>query len=1141
MSDDASLLAADEYARQSALDITRSFIVQAPAGSGKTELLIQRYLCLLSTVENPEEILAITFTRKAASEMQLRLLSAMRDAKEGRDADQPHQRTTRDAAQRALERDASKGWRLLESPQRLRVQTIDALNASIARTLPFSSGLGASVDVASDDAIRLLYGSAAAATLDWLASADSQNAAAVETLLVHLDNNTALYIGHLTRMLQSRDQWLSITGSGNDQSLDADALRTRLEKSIADQVTAQLRKVAALVPADLVTEILYLARYAARNVSADSPPAQQLRLLEFCEHMPGAEPSTIGVWCGLAELLLTRAGGWRKTVNRNVGFPPGDTGEKQRMLALLERLNRQELLAVELSQLRVLPPVQYADEQWNVLLALFRLLPLAVAELRRMFAEQRVTDYIEIAMAAHNALGNVEDPGDMALLLDYSIQHLLIDEMQDTSISQYELLVKLVAGWQPGDGRTMFCVGDPMQSIYRFRNAEVGEFLLARQKGVGPVQLDALVLRRNFRSGENLVHWFNTIFGSIFPLADDVATGAIAYAESVPVEAQSGSGRIQVHPLFGVSGEEEAEYGVRVIQECLLEQGAQSTALLVRSRTQLPRLLAKLRATGIGYQALDIDRLTDLPEIIDVLALTRALCHRDDRIAWLALLRSPWAGFSWTDLHALVRNDARQSVWELMQDEERVDALSPDARSRIELLRQELLPFLEGNGTATLQESIERIWFRLGGPAILSDATQTTNVYRFFDVLARMESCGTLPDVAQLERQLELERVATPVDSTTRLQVMTMHKAKGLEFDQVILYGLGHRTHGDRASVLSWLNAPDRDGGEEFLISPLGPRTQLEGDPLHKLIETKLRDKDRLETDRLLYVACTRARRTLHLIGHVPVSADGTELRDPQAGSLLQRIWPCVKPDYVAAFSASDRIAEERERYRAELREPVLYRTRDFLPQPPVNRLPRRTNALVPGRAIEDRPVDYYWVGSVARHAGSIVHRLLQHFTAGILTVDPIDDAVVDRLARRWANEVGVPEADTDSVCERVRDALKYTLEDDKGSWIVFGPGTTELPVTGIWNGQIESVVLDRIRTDSDGVHWIIDYKTSTHEGGELDQFLQQEMDRYRPQLVKYAALYRSLTKAPIRAALYFPLLQAFREVSIDRISSLLE
>ena len=80
-------------------------------------------------------------------------------------------------------------------------------------------------------------------------------------------------------------------------------------------------------------------------------------------------------------------------------------------------------------------------------------------------------------MAAENALGNNENPSDLALFMDYKIQHLLIDEFQDTSITQYRLIEKLIIGWQPNDGRTIFAVGDPMQSIYRFRQAEVGLFL----------------------------------------------------------------------------------------------------------------------------------------------------------------------------------------------------------------------------------------------------------------------------------------------------------------------------------------------------------------------------------------------------------------------------------------------------------------------------------------------------------------------------------------------------------------------------------------------------------------------------------------------------------------------------------------
>src|SRR5690606_32830729 len=187
------------------------------------------------------------------------------------------------------------------------------------------------------------------------------------------------------------------------------------------------------------------------------------------------------------------------------------------MQALLERLGGDAALCASLHAVRKLPEPRYDDGQWDVLQALFRLLPVAVAELRRLFRQHGVTDYVEVANAADRALGGAEDPGEMALLLDYGIRHLLVDEMQDTSLAQYRLLEKLVAGWQPGDGRTLFCVGDPMQSIYRFRDAEVGQFLLARTRGIGPVELESLVLTRNFRSSPALVHWFNEVFPRVFP------------------------------------------------------------------------------------------------------------------------------------------------------------------------------------------------------------------------------------------------------------------------------------------------------------------------------------------------------------------------------------------------------------------------------------------------------------------------------------------------------------------------------------------------------------------------------------------------------------------------------------------------
>src|SRR4029079_5189052 len=121
------------------------------------------------------------------------------------------------------------------------------------------------------------------------------------------------------------------------------------------------------------------------------------------------------------------------------------------------------------------------------------------------------------------------EPTDLALALDYRIRHLLVDEFQDTSISQYELAARRPQGGEPGAGRTVFAVGDPMQSIYLFREAEVGLFLEARRSGIGSVELEALELSANFRSQAGIVEWVNETFSGVMPPREDAIAGAVAY------------------------------------------------------------------------------------------------------------------------------------------------------------------------------------------------------------------------------------------------------------------------------------------------------------------------------------------------------------------------------------------------------------------------------------------------------------------------------------------------------------------------------------------------------------------------------------------------------------------------------------
>ncbi len=1122
MTPDTTLLQADVAAREAALDIERSFIVQAPAGSGKTELLIQRYLKLLAAVAAPEEILAITFTRKAAAEMQVRVLQALEAAAEGVEPEAEHERITARAARAALHHDRELGWNLAENPKRMRIQTLDSLNGSIARSVPLTSAGGAAdTAIVANAEMRALYREAANLTLDQLTERNEFRDATRE-VLTHVDNNARLYTGYLSRMLATRDQWLPFIGIGQLDARGAGELRDHLEQGLVVAVQRHLDVLRDVFPGHEAASLLELGQYAARNLATAGEPDHPVAALADADMPPGASAGDVPAWFGLADMLLTADGSPRKRLTKNQGFPAGDDGQKAELATILEGLQNQAGFVDYLHGVRSLPPPAYNDEQWRVLLALFQLLPLAVMELKRLFAERNIADHIEIALTASAALGTADNPGDVALLLDYQVRHLLIDEMQDTSSAQYRMIEALTGGWEAGDGRTLYCVGDPMQSIYRFRNAEVGQFLLSQVAGIGDIALDTLTLRRNFRSGEGLVDWFNAVFPQVLPGRDDPELSAVSYSASVAVPERAAEGRCVVHPVFGADASVEAETGFTVIRDLLEQHPDDDIVVLVRGRSHLPELLSRLRRQGIGYRAVEIDRLTDLPEIIDVLALTRALLHRGDRHAWLALLRSPWAGLDWVDLHALVRNDRDSSVWELLHDAGRLQALSDYGREAVATLRAILEPALTGCRATSLRDRVERAWIRLGGPAILEGADAVGNVYHFLDVVERLEEAGDLPDVAELEAALDEEHVSSHANA--RLQVMTMHRAKGLQFDHVVLFGLGRIPRPPEPSVMSWFDIPDEHGRPLKVIAPVGPRAELEKDPVHGFIGKIESSKDRHELGRLLYVACTRARKSLHLVGNARVYKSGMR---PDQRSLLHLLWPIVSETYEHAFDPEQH--EEIVTDDGEWLVPELQRFEAgwSLPRPPA--LPVTRDVQESART----PVEYYWVGSGARVAGTLVHRWLQLCTERGLDPRKLSDDDIRNASIRWLREMGVAEADSAPILDRTATALRRLGMDERGRWLLEGEGHAELALTGVVDGRIESVVLDRVRIDTDGDHWIVDYKTSTHEGGDLAGFLEAETERYREQLARYADVYRNYSGTEVRCALYFPLLGEFVEVAV--------
>ena len=508
----AELLRADALAREHALDVTRSFIVQAPAGSGKTELLTQRFLALLAVVERPEALLAITFTRKAAAEMRNRILEALRQCDDAAAKLRPE---TRALAQRVLAVDARLRWGLLRNPSRLRVLTIDSLNQSLARRLPVLSGLGAGLGIDEDG--RKLYELAAERLLAHLPSDDPRVSEAVAVLLEHLDNNVDKLVALISGMLARREAWLPVLPADPEAYDEAGAARAALEANRAAILTDHLVKLVRAFPPLLLADLCRHARRAARVLEASG---KESPIRQCADGVPGTDAIHVAHWQGLAEFLLTdKQGQVRKSFTAAVGVLPKDPRRpelatlKQQIEAAAAALAGEDEALALLAATRTLPPPAYEDGEWRVLRSLLLVLRLAAGELKAVFAERKAADYPEFAAAARQSLGTADEPTDTALALDARLRHVLVDEFQDTSEAQVQLLERLTAGWKPDDGRTLFLVGDPMQSIYRFRNAEVGLFLDVRDRGLGGAGARAADAARQFpldpaarRVGQRVLH-----------------------------------------------------------------------------------------------------------------------------------------------------------------------------------------------------------------------------------------------------------------------------------------------------------------------------------------------------------------------------------------------------------------------------------------------------------------------------------------------------------------------------------------------------------------------------------------------------------------------------------------------------------
>ncbi len=1113
----------DQDMRQEALNPQYSYIVQAPAGSGKTELLTQRFLKLLSQVDNPESIIALTFTKKAAREMRDRILLAIEKVHNHEKNSQPE---TDKLALLVLIQDKKNNWQLLQSPNRLKILTIDALCSSLVGKMPILSQ-GAPFTTIAKDPFLLYKEAAQRCLIESQQDADKSNnpsvyQKALKTLLLHLGNHYGRCVQLLADMLSWREQWLSHIIPA--QALSSDELRKKLELALTNITQESEMHLEELFSEEIKDELMSLLEFSENNIAFNK------------------NNNDINYWKKIANLLLTQENTWRSRIDKNLGFPsPSESKNpeeknylksmKMRLEAILldlrENAHASEKYRLALESYRHLPPTFYSENQWAILEALITLLPLLAAQLKIIFMERGQTDFSEISEQATFALGELDNPSELALYLDYSIQHLLIDEFQDTSLKQFRLLEKLIEGWEPDDGRTLFIVGDPMQSIYRFREADVSLFLQARQSGIGNIQLKSLTLDSNFRSRPELIEWVNLCFKAIFPPKDDIALSAIthhaskagrqAYDYDNDANVNGNATHEKIHFYTHETAEEQA---LSIIQSIQNIKENESIGILVRSRAQLKKILPALQQANIAFQGTDIDLLSTRSCIQDLCFLTQTLLQPENQLAWLAVLRSPWCGLTTSDLLAIQKHKLSADL----------SKISEDGKSRFTHTKNIIIRARKQRQKESLATWVEQTWRDLGGYLCIQEKDHS-DIERFWELLDEY-SYEDLDISRDLFKKVSQLYSNTPQKS--RLSIMTIHKSKGLEFDHIVLPHLEANSgkkdypllqHLERRTVYNQIH------GQNELILTTMKSIETQQDEIYKYLHYLDSKKEIFERQRLLYVALTRAKKHIHLFA---VQADSE--REASNNTFLKWLSPFLpnqsNTTEVCRGGAMWAPAIEINQPSSGLKRlKNIYCSIGGRPQGDApTRFCGNANNINAQNIINDsNPINTEIENPLFRITGTFIHEQIQicaenHFT------EPSQ-----LNTQFWKNrliELGLYSHEEQGYAINTTHlAVNNLFADPRGQWILRNHESEKNEYALTYFDQ--NAIMDRtfVAPDIDSTkscRWIIDYKITQENLQKGSISLDFAAKEYHIQLEKYAKLFSKIEKNPIYLALYYPISQTW-------------
>ena len=857
----------DAAARAFAVDPNHHVVLEASAGTGKTSVLVTRYVNLLKAGVDPANILAITFTRKAAAEMRERILRELRAAGERSEFDQATWQGLRDRV------------------GEIAISTIDAFCLALLREFPLEADVEPGFDLANETEVPRLLAAALDRTLRLLVTMSGS------------DDDIALVLAQLgtTRTREGLGILL-------DRRLVAwDALNRFLERGPRGLTAAGVSHAAASA---LRTTLLSIPGGLAGFLE-DGPEGhpryglfrREVRQLDALDTAPDA--AIRAVLDRVSGHFLTTEGKARKPGTAippyRADHYPSKGAMKRHRDALFEVAPRIEA-------------VMFAfNRDLNVVLArgVRRMFAIALEQYRRTLDERSVLDFSDVLQRAVDLLRRMEEFSQSRFRLESRYHHVLVDEFQDTSRAQWELVSLLVQAWGEGLGLasspSIFIVGDRKQSIYRFRDAEVSVLHEAAEyiDGLRPGTRSRRSIARSFRARPELLHFVNDVFSEIsrptqapgdftyedhdrFPVGENALSGdpddaalGVAVADTADACAAAVAG--EICRLLRDASVRDKRTGVP------RKMTPGDIGILFRSRSSHREFERELGARGVPTYVYKGLGFFDADEIKDVTALLRFLADPTSHLKAAAFLRSRFVRLSDPGLArlapdisgALLSGDASTKVADL-DDEDRT--VIEHARSSVHAW----LALVDRVPPAELLEGIlseSAYAFELRGPR---RRQAWENLKKLRSLIRRMQNGGyaTLPRVADHLMSLSAgDESNAVIEALDSVNLMTVHAAKGLEFPVVFVVNLAKGASAPPHPVRVVAN-----GGED------GPSVSI--GPFISDTDEAERERERHETRRLLYVALTRARDRLYL---------ATTLKDgsfvPGRGSLAE-----ILPDSLKKF-----------------------------------------------------------------------------------------------------------------------------------------------------------------------------------------------------------------------------------------------